>query len=97
LILHPQVIPFAASRKSLIVTRDARRTDAMAADSRRWRSIPTCRAAYDSHAADHEQLHLNDDATRAAERIGPLWPKSSARSQLQEAQSNSPNRRVATS
>lgn len=78
--------------KSLIAaTRDARfRTDAMAADLAAMEvELDLARAAYDSHAADHEQLHLEliGRDRRAAERIGPLVTEvETLRSQLQEAQ-----------
>ncbi|MBA4105166.1 MAG: hypothetical protein C0485_05360 [Pirellula sp.] len=78
--------------KSLIAaTRDARfRTDAMAADLAAMEvELDLARAAYDSHAADHEQLHLEliQRDRRAAERIGPLAEEvETLRSQLQEAQ-----------
>ncbi len=78
--------------KSLIAaTRDARlRTDAMAADLAAMEvELDLARAAYDSHAADHEQLHLEliGRDRRAAERIGPLLAEvETLRSQLQEAQ-----------
>jgi len=78
--------------KSLIAaTRDARfRTDAMAADLAAMEvELDLARAAYDSHATNHEQLHLEliERDRRAAERIGPLAEEiETLRSQLQEAQ-----------
>ena len=78
--------------KALIAaTRDARfRTDAMAADLAAMEiELDLARAAYDSHAANHEQLHLEiiERDRIAAERIGPLLGEVEAlRSQLQEAQ-----------
>ena len=78
--------------KSLIAaTRDARfRTDAMAADLAAMEvELDLARAAYDSHAVNHEQLHLEliERDRIAAERIGPLAEEvETLRSQLQEAQ-----------
>lgn len=78
--------------KALIAaTRDARfRTEAMAADLAAMEiELDLARAAYDSHAANHEQLHLEliERDRIAAERIGPLVGEVEAlRSQLQEAQ-----------
>lgn len=78
--------------KNLIAaTRDARfRTNAMAADLAAMEvELDLARAAYDSHAADHEQLHLEliERDRRAAERIGPLAAEvEQLRSQLQQSQ-----------
>ncbi|QDT75040.1 FHA domain-containing protein [Lacipirellula limnantheis] len=80
--------------KSLIAaTRDARfRTNAMAADLAAMEiELDLARAAYDSHAADHEQLHLEliERDRRASERIGPLLGEvESLRSQLAAAQTD---------
>lgn len=78
--------------KSLIAaTRDARfRTNAMAADLAAIEvELDLARAAYDSHAADHQELHLEliKQDRIAAERLAPLTAEvESLRSQLQEAQ-----------
>lgn len=80
--------------KSLIAaTRDARfRTNAMAADLAAMEiELDLARAAYDSHAADHEQLHLEliERDRRASERIGPLLGEvETLRSQLAAAQTD---------
>ena len=75
----------------IAATRDARfRTNAMAADLAAMEvELDLARAAYDSHAADHEQLHLEliERDRRAAERIGPLAAEvDQLRSQLQQSQ-----------
>ena len=72
-------------------TRDARfRAGAMAADLAAMEiELDLARAAYDSHAADHQQLHLEliKRDRLAAERMAPLAAEvESLRSQLQEAQ-----------
>lgn len=83
----------ARRRTSTLVeaVRDARRrADAMAADlSALEVEFGLARAAYDSHAVDHEQLHLEliERDRQAAERMAPLQAEiDSLRSQLQESQ-----------
>lgn len=71
--------------------RDARlRADAMTADLAAMEvELDFARAAYDSHAANHEKLHLEiiERDRQAAERLAPLVNEvESLRSQLQESQ-----------
>jgi len=94
LILHLWQVGDRSQRRAkalIAATRDARfRAEAMAADLAAMEiELDLARAAYDSHAANHEQLHLEliERDRIAAERIGPLVGEVEAlRSQLQEAQ-----------
>ncbi|WP_428306091.1 hypothetical protein [Lacipirellula sp.] len=79
------------ARSLVAAARDARlRADAMNDDlSAMEVELDLARAAYDSHAANHEKLHLEiiERDRQAAERLAPLVNEvESLRSQLQESQ-----------
>ncbi|BBO35049.1 FHA domain-containing protein [Lacipirellula parvula] len=79
------------ARTLIAAARDARfRADAMNDDlSAMEVELDLARAAYDSHAANHEKLHLEiiERDRQAAERLAPLVNEvESLRSQLQESQ-----------
>jgi hypothetical protein len=94
LILHLWRSSDLAKRRAralIAATRVARHeVDAIAADRAAMEvELDLARAAYDSHAADHEQLHLElvERDRRAAERIGPLAEEAEQlRHQLERSQ-----------